>query len=167
MTLSPPTSAARIPHRVPGASHAFTLFELIVVLSIMTILASVVAPKYAGAVARYRLDSAARRIVADIEQTKVLARASGSTQVISFAPSTHSYSIVGYQTGASRTSDYTVKLNQPPYLVSLQSATFAGMNDLRFGGFGLPADGGTIVVKGNSETRTITVNPISGAVTLQ
>jgi len=148
-------------------AHAFTLFELVVVLSIMTIMASIVAPKYASAVARYRLESAARRIVADIEQTKALARASGTTQVMSFIPSTNSYSIVGLVTGSNRGADYTVKLSQPPYSVTLQSASFAGMNDLRFGGFGLPADGGTIVVRSGSDTRTVTIDPASGAAIIQ
>lgn len=152
--------------RVYRDLHAFTLFELIVVLSIMTILASIAAPKYASAVARYRLDSAVRRVVADIEQTRALARASGSTQVVAFFPSTHSYSIVGLVVGASRTGDYTVKLNQPPYSVTLQSASFGGMSDLKFGGFALPADGGTVVVRGGNETRTVVIDAM-GAVTIQ
>ncbi|MGH7243447.1 MAG: pilus assembly FimT family protein [Phycisphaerales bacterium] len=161
MVPSPPISAARMQRR------AFTLLELIVVLSILTIMASVAAPKYASAVARYRLDSAATRITADIEQTRAMARASGSTQILSFVPSSSSYSIVGYRVGTSRSSDYTVKLNQPPYSVTLESASFAGSKDLQFGGFGLPADGGVIVVRSGSNTRTITIDSASGAAVIQ
>lgn len=146
--------------------RAFTLFELIVVLSIMTILASIVAPKYASAVARYRLDSAVRRVVTDIEQAKALARATGTTQVIAFSPSTHSYSIIGYLVGTTRGNHYTVRLNQPPYSVTLQSANFGGMTDLKFGGFALPADGGNVVVRGGTETRTVLIDN-TGAVTIQ
>jgi len=173
MAITPTSSEVRMrlrPQRAPISSltgtRAFTLFELIVVLSITTILASIVAPKYASAVARYRLESAARRIVGDIEQTRALARASGTTQVLSFAPSTHSYSIVGFVVGASRTGDYTVRLNQPPYSVTLQSASFGGMPDLKFGGFGLPADGGMVVVRGGTEARTVLIDA-TGAVTVQ
>ncbi|MBL8876503.1 MAG: prepilin-type N-terminal cleavage/methylation domain-containing protein [Phycisphaerae bacterium] len=157
----------RTPCRAGRSGRAFTLFELIVVLSITAILASVVAPKYASAVARYRLDSAARRIAADIEQAKALARTSGTTQTVAFTPSTGTYSIVGYITGASRTSDYSVRLGQPPYSVTLQSASFGGMPDLRLGPFALPADGGSIVVRSGTETRTIAIDASSGAVTIQ
>lgn len=164
MPSSPPTSAARMPRVI---LRAFTLFELIVVLSIMTILASVVAPRYGSAVARYRLDSAARRVWADIEQARSMARASGSTKVLRFVPTTNSYSIVGYRLGSSKASDYTVKLNQPPFSITLESASFAGSADLQFGGFGLPADGGTIVLRAGSEVRTVTVDSASGAASIQ
>lgn len=169
MFPAPPTPALRTPCCVTRArsGRAFTLFELIVVLSITAILASVVAPKYATAVARYRLDSAARRIVEDIEQAKALARTSGTTQTVAFFPSTGTYSIVGFVTGASRTADYTVKLGQPPYSVTLQSASFGGMTDLRLGPFAIPADGGSVVVTNGSETRTIAIDAASGAVAVQ
>lgn len=163
MTPFPPMGAARSPRAM---THAFTLFELIVVLSILTILSSIAAPRYASAVARYRLDTAARRVAADVEQVKALARASGATRVIRFVPATHSYSILGYS-GANQAGEYTVFLNQPPYSITLESANFAGAAELNVGGFGLPVDGGTVVVRGGAETRTITVDSFSGAVTVQ
>ncbi|MBS0187719.1 MAG: prepilin-type N-terminal cleavage/methylation domain-containing protein [Planctomycetes bacterium] len=140
-----------------------TLFELVVVLSIMTILASIAAPRYASAIARYRLDTAARRVVADIEQTRALARATGATQTIRFSPSTHSYLIDRLTLGSSRSQVYTVKLAEPPYSVTLQSASFAGSQELRFGGFGFPADGGTVVVRSGTSSITINVDACTGA----
>lgn len=146
---------------------AFTLLELVMVICILTILASIVAPKYASAVGRYRLDSAARRVAADIEQTRALARATGANRSISFVPANNSYSIAGIVTGTSRGAVYSVRLDAPPYSVTLESASFAGGPELLFGGFGMPADGGTIVVRSGSETKTISVDSITGSVTIQ
>lgn len=164
MAPSPLIAAARTPRRV---IRAFTLFELIVVLSILAILASVAAPKYASAVARYKLDAAARRVAADIERSRTLARASGANWTIRFVPTSDSYSIVGLVVGSSRGSDYTVRLGDPPYSIKLQSADFGGSKDLQFGGFGSPATGGTVVLKGGSDTRSIVIDSNSGAVSIQ
>ncbi|MBX3380354.1 MAG: prepilin-type N-terminal cleavage/methylation domain-containing protein [Phycisphaeraceae bacterium] len=164
MAPSPPMSAMRLPRR---ALSAFTLFELIVVLSILTVLASVAAPKYASAVARYRLESAARKVAADIEQSRALARATGSNRILRFVPASSTYSIVGLRTGSSRGSDYTVSLSVPPYSIALESASFAGSTDLQFSGYGLPVDGGTIVLRGGSDKKSIVVDGASGATTIQ
>ncbi|MBX3390029.1 MAG: prepilin-type N-terminal cleavage/methylation domain-containing protein [Phycisphaeraceae bacterium] len=164
MAASPPFSSARMPIRV---HRAFSLFELVVVLSILTIFASIAAPKYAGAVSRYKLDAAARRVAADLERSRALARASGSNWTIRFVPSSNSYSIVGLVVGSSKGSDYTVRLGSPPYSITLESADFAGSKDLQFGGFGCPAIGGTIVLRGGVDKRSIVVDSASGAVSIQ
>lgn len=164
MAPSPLIAAARTPRRV---IRAFTLFELIVVLSILTIIASIAAPRYASAVARYKLDTGARRVAADIERSRALARASGASWTIRFVPSSNSYSIVGLVVGSAKGADYTVRLSDPPYSIALQSADFAGSKDLQFGGFGCPAAGGTIVLQSGTDKRSIIVDTGSGATTIQ
>lgn len=160
MARFPSTPPERFPRRV---ASAYTLFELVVTMSILTILASVAAPKYAGAVARYKVDSAARKLIADIDQTRALARASGSNRIIRFAPTGDSYTIVGLRTRATVKSDYSVSLGAPPYSIKLESASFAGSSELEFNGHGIPTDGGSIVLRGGSITKTIVIDPASGA----
>lgn len=158
-----------LPHnpRPANTTSAFTLIELIMVLAILTIIAGVVAPKYASAVSRYRLDAAARRVAADIQYAQALARASGSTQIINFLPSNNSYSIPSIQAGTTKGAVYSVRLDKPPYSVTLESASFAGSTDLQFGGFGFPADGGTVRVRAGADYKTLSIDVATGTVKVQ
>src|SRR5204863_23675 len=62
----------------PASSRrAFSLIEITLVLMVMGVLAALAVPRYASALARYRADAAARRIVADLDLARTTARSSG------------------------------------------------------------------------------------------
>ncbi len=150
-----------------GCSGAFSLLEMIIVLSVLAILASIAVPKFAGATARYRLDSAARRVAADIEQARVLARATGTTQSIMFNPGTDSYTIVNLVNADDKGAGTTVYLANPPYSIALDAVSFAGLTQLQFGGFGVPAVGGTVRLRSGTSTTTVSVDASTGMTTIQ
>lgn len=151
----------------PRQRSGFTLLELVMVLAILGILATIAAPKYAAAINRYRLDTAARRVAADIDHARALAKATGSAQTIRFATSTSSYSILNYRVGTSKNAVYSVRLDLPPYSSSIESVDFDGSADLIFAGAGAPTAGGFVRVRAGSETRSVVVDGVSGAIAVQ
>ena len=74
------------------ASRAFTVIELVIVLAIVAVTATIAIPKIASAQAAYRLDAAAERFDRDIHRARAAARATRRRINISIDAATHSYS---------------------------------------------------------------------------
>ena len=62
---------------------------------------------------------------------------------------------------------YTWDITKPPYEVTITQFDFAGQPVLTFNGFGVPANGGSVVLQSGSHSKTITVNGATGEVTIQ
>src|SRR5688500_9245400 len=73
------TYPRRRPRRQTRAALGFTLIEIVMVLFIMAIVAAMAAPRYSQAIARYRLESAAGRVAADLEYARALARSTSTS----------------------------------------------------------------------------------------
>jgi len=146
---------------------SFTLLELAVVLVIVTILASMAVPRYAAAASRYRLDSAARRVAADLNLARRQARIRSTTLSASFDANTDRYVLVGMQDPDRPSVAYQVILSDPPYEVDLVSATFGASGVAVFNGFGRPKAGGSIVLSAGVDTRTIQVDADTGKASIQ
>ena len=58
-----------------SARGGFSLFELLIAMSVIAIIAAVAVPRYASSVGRYRAESAARRVAADLTLAQAKARA--------------------------------------------------------------------------------------------
>jgi prepilin-type N-terminal cleavage/methylation domain-containing protein len=69
----------------------FTLIELVVVLSILSILAAIAIPQWGGLIPGYRLNSAARQIQAELHRAK--ARAVAANMDFQLVFSSNQYSI--------------------------------------------------------------------------
>src|SRR3954454_6994455 len=68
---------------------AFSIFELVIVLLIMSILTAVAAPAFFDALLFHRVESAARRVKADLELARTQARLTSASQSIAFANSAY------------------------------------------------------------------------------
>src|SRR3954451_11139261 len=69
--------------------RAFSIFELVIVCFIMSILAAVAGPKFYDSLLFHRVESAARRVKADLELARSQARLSSASQTITFVNSVY------------------------------------------------------------------------------
>jgi len=68
-----------------------SLVELVITMLILGILASVAAPRYFDAVARFRVEAAAKRIAADLNLTREAAISKGVAESVNFYDSFDRY----------------------------------------------------------------------------
>lgn len=80
--------SGRLPMRA-----AFSLIELVIVISIIAIMASVASVRYAGALTTYRIDAAAKRLQADLDGARTRARTLGTSVYVEFTVASSTYSI--------------------------------------------------------------------------
>ena len=151
-----------------GAGHrGFTLIDLVMVLSVITVVAAIAAPRYANALVRYRADAAARRITADIRLAQQTAKTTSSSRTITFDTTNHAYSIPNVRALDGQSMTYVVMLQEPPYLARLASVDMGGDVQLTFDGYGVPDSGGLITVQVGDATRTVVINPDTGSAEVQ
>ncbi len=140
----------------------FSLLELVLVLALVATLAAIAAPRYGKAVARYRTEMAARRIVSDLSYARKRAQIRSASQVITFRPASDDYEIDGAASLDDASASYIVKLSDAPYRTSLVSATFGGDAAVTFDGYGVPSAGGQIVISTGEYRKTIVLDAASG-----
>jgi type II secretion system protein H len=161
MTNAPAPIRRAGEHRRP----AFSLLELVLVLVIMGVAAAIAVPRYAAALARYRAETCARRIAADLEQARDAACRTSGDQTIVFNPAAECYTFTGRDDPDRPGQPYTVPLAGDPYRADLVGAAFGAGAAVTFNGFGVPADGGTVTVQSGGYAWTVTVDGESGEVT--
>jgi type II secretion system protein H len=148
-------------------NRGFTLLEILLVVVIAAVFAAVAAPRYGQASGRYRADLAARRIVSDLRLAQSCAKAASASRTVSFAPATEQYQLLNVPAPDGAAGDYTVILSAEPYRANLVSASFNTSTQVVFNGWGLPNNGGTIVVAVGSQQRTVAVDAGTGRVSIQ
>lgn len=151
------------PRRRPG----FSLIELAMVLAVIAIAAAMAAPRYAASAARYRLDSAARRVAADLNLARSLARTSSSGQAVSFQVDLETYVLVGQSDLMGEPGTYSVNLAEAPYRAKLSSVDFGGDAQIVFDGYGRPDSGGQVVVASAGASRTVVLDGETGEAAVQ
>ncbi len=147
----------------PGPVRAaFSIVELLVVLAVAGVAASIAIPRYHASVAHYRLDAAARRIAADLERAATAARISSSGRTVTFSHDAVAYTVSGEASLRGNAGGYRVLLAEEPYRVHALSASFDGEPAVTFNAFGLPDNEGQVTVRIGARERTIRLKAASG-----
>jgi general secretion pathway protein H len=147
-------------------SAGFTLIELVIVVMIAAVMTGIAVGRYGQALARYRADSAARRIVADLALARSEAKTTGSNVTVSFDPVSNQYQISTIPGLNNAASGYSVALGETPYHSSLVSAVLGGDAAVVFNGHGVPDSGGTVVVQSGATERTVSLSADTGRATI-
>ncbi len=149
-----------------GWGPAFSLLEIIIVLSIITILSAVIMPRYAGALARYRNDAAARRVVADLEQVSKEAMNTSASQTLTFDVSGDNYRLVNIDRFDHKNLANIVEMSGEPYYTTIVTADFEGGDTVVFDGYGNPDKGGSVVIGFGSAQKTVVFDKFSAKATI-
>lgn len=148
----------------PRRRCAFTIIELVIVLMIMGILTAVTAPKFFDSLLFHRVESAARRVKADLELARTQARLTSASQSITFASS--AYTLSNTKSLDKPGAIYSVDLKKEPYSLDSATPSFSNAAAVSFDGYGTPSSGGTVVLVAKSHTCTVTLNGTTGDVTI-
>jgi type II secretory pathway pseudopilin PulG len=148
----------------PAYRPALTLVEIVIVLAIIGLMAGIAINRYGQSLARWRVDSAARRVVADIELARRTARHKSSSVVVAF-DNRGFYGINELNDPDRPGERYRVVLTEPPYL-SVLAASFGGGTSVAFDAYGQATPGGTVSVRHGALVRIITVDPLTSTVTV-
>ena len=152
--------------RVGGRAPAFSLIELVLVVATIAVLSAIAVPKYADAMNRYRVDLAAKRVVADFALARSSARGSGQGQVVDFTSPTNGYTMAGLAAPDGRSGNYTVRLGDEPFKCTIDQVEFGTgtppAKSVRFTRYGTPEAGGGLVIKCGGYSTTVLLDPVSG-----
>jgi Tfp pilus assembly protein FimT len=144
--------------------RAFSIFELVIVALIMSILAAVAAPKFYDSLLFHRVESAARRVKSDIELARTQARLTSASQTVTFSGST--YTLANVKGLDKPNTVYTVNLKKDPFFLDSATASFSSLQTITFDGYGMPSSGGTVVLTAKSHQCTVTVDGTTGEATI-
>ncbi|MBX3358940.1 MAG: prepilin-type N-terminal cleavage/methylation domain-containing protein [Phycisphaeraceae bacterium] len=159
--------AAGLACRSAAVSHrAFTVFELVIVLSLAAVLAAVALPRFAAATARYRADLAAQRMAMDIERVRVASRISSRDITISFLSGGRGYTVSGEASLDKPGQGYEIVLTGEPYHASIQSVDFGGSNVILFNYMGVAKSSGEVIVAAGGERRRVLFDSTTGTTSI-
>ena len=144
-----------------------TIFELVLVLAIIGVLAAIAAPRYGAAIARYRADLSARRVVADLELARSNAYQTSQSRTVTFDLSANEASIPGLEGLKGMSYSYITRFGQQPYQAQLIYADFGGDAEVIFDGWGLPDTDGQVILQVGDITKTVSLDEDTGKATVQ
>jgi prepilin-type N-terminal cleavage/methylation domain-containing protein len=148
-------------------SKAYSLIEVVLTLSIISILAAIAGPRYLNSLTQYHASAAANRIAGDLNLARWQARISSGGQTVIYSVGTNSYSLPGVSGLPGQPSPYSVLLASDPYDAALQTAAFGGSSTMSYDRFGQPAAGGTVTVQCGAFIKTVVVDPNTGLASVQ
>ena len=141
-------------------------------LAIVGIAAAIATPRYAQSLARYRAESAAHRVAADLAYAQSRARLDGVSRSVSFNVGADGYTMPGVKDPDTGSAPYVVGLGEEPYRATIITASFDDpmsldvVNEVIFDGYGKPDSAGTVTVKVGSITFSVNLAADSGKATV-
>jgi prepilin-type N-terminal cleavage/methylation domain-containing protein len=162
-----------IRHGLRGISDGFTIVELIIVVVIIAIAALAAVPMM-GSAASLQIRSAVNMIAADLEYAKSMAISRGQNFSVVFDEGTDSYRIEDQagtviQHPVKKGFTYVMDFRNESRLnrVDITNANFNTAQTVTFDCLGSPIDGGTVTVQAGGINKTITVENITGFISIQ
>ena len=157
---------------LPRPRRGFTIVEILIVLVIMKIAALTALPMMSSA-SSVQIRSAASMIAADLEYAKSMAISRGQNYSVRFDQNAESYQVEDQgnnviQHPIKKGFDYLVDFGNDTRLtrVDITGANFGGNPDVEFDSMGSPDSGGTVSLQAGGTTVTITVEPITGYISI-
>jgi len=153
------------------SGRGFTIIEILIVVVILAIAAMTAIPMISSA-GSIQVRSVANMIAADLEYAKSLAITKGQRFSVVFDTSVDSYRIED-QDGTTilhpvkKGFDYVIDFQDEGLeKADLTGAAFGGTPQVEFDYLGSPDDGGTVTVQGGNTTLTISVEAVTGYITV-
>ena len=145
----------------------FSLVELVIVITIVSVVAAIAVPRYQNSLMRYRAVRAAKRVAADVALARTDARTTGSARSLVFDTAGDGYSIDNMTSLDRRSNSYSVDFTKGPFFVDVVSASLGGDATLTFSGHGIPDSGGAVVLRAGDVEVTVQVNADTGRAQVQ
>ena len=156
-----------------GKSGGFTIVELVIVVVIIAIAALAAIPMMSSA-ASLQIRSAANMIAADLEYARSMAISRGQNFSVEFDKNTDSYRIVDLngnviQHPVKKGFNYEIDFRNDGRLnrVDITNVDFNMTSIVLFDCLGSPDNGGTVILQADGTTKTITVEPVTGFISIQ
>ena len=140
------------------------MIELVIVILIMGIMTALTAPTFYDSLLFHRVESAARRVKADLELARTQARLTSTNRTVTFVNS--KYTISNTKSLDNANYVYTVDLKLEPYSLDSATANFSNTAAVSFDGYGGPSSGGTVEVVAKAHKCTLTLDGTTGEVTM-
>lgn len=155
-------------------SSGFTIVEMVIVVVIIAIAALAAVPMMSSA-ASIQIRSAANMIAADLEYARSMAISRGQNFSVQFDMSTDSYRIEDQDSNVIKHPvkqgfDYIVDFQNDSRLskVDITNANFNTTGQtVTFDCLGSPIDGGDVTLQADGTTKTITVEHVTGFISIQ
>ena len=155
-----------------ASERGFTLIEIIIVIVILSIAAMTAIPLMSSA-SDIQIRSATNLIAADLEYAKSMAISRGQNYSVVFNAVANSYQIED-QSGSviqhpvKKGFDYVMNFSNDSRLgeVDVTNVNFNSTSTVEFDCLGSPDNGGTITLNANGNTATITVEPVTGYISI-
>ena len=140
----------------PIGRHGISLTELVIVVSIIGILASIVAVRFNSSTEYAQLQHAANTLLTDLRLVRDQARTDQQSYTFLVDPVSCSYQAPGVSALKGPT-DITVDLRQAPYRISVVTCNLGGDNFIQFNAEGMPDQTGSIVLRRGSKQALIEI----------
>jgi len=157
---------------LPGMSSGFTLIEIIIVVVILAIAAMTAIPLMSSG-GSVQIRSGANMIAADLEYARSMAISRGQNYSVVFDKDTDSYRIEDQYNNiiphpVKKGFNYVINFQNDSRLnkVDITNVNFNATQRVQFDCLGSPDNGGTISLNANGPTATITVEPVTGYISI-
>jgi prepilin-type N-terminal cleavage/methylation domain-containing protein len=157
---------------LPGPERGFTMIEILIVMVIIAIVSLTAVPMMSSA-SSIQIRSASSMIAADLEYAKSMAISRGQSYSVVFDQNAESYRIDDQdgnviQHPVKKGFDYIVDFGSDSRLnrIDMTGASFNGSPSVEFDSMGSPDSGGTVSLQAGDTTVTITVEPITGYISI-